>query len=181
MDPRRHQDEVHALFTSDPRIHAARPRKANLSPLMRAKAKNRDGTPVNFCPYGCGDEDLDSNGYCDHLIGFTNDPKKGFEPLTYDAAYGHRRIKPKTEKTRGGRTKVVLEKVEKTDKLVRITVDYRVYRDIEVERPPVLPDIDEDDATTLSAEELELERELAKEEAELAALEAAKKASQTTV
>ncbi len=34
----------------------------------------------NHCPYGCGQEDLDENGACRHLVGFTNDGKT-FEPL----------------------------------------------------------------------------------------------------
>lgn len=34
----------------------------------------------NHCPFGCTDDMLDDLGYCDHLIGFTNDGKM-FEPL----------------------------------------------------------------------------------------------------
>lgn len=36
--------------------------------------------PDNHCPFGCTEADLDSHGYCDHLIGFTNDGIT-FEPL----------------------------------------------------------------------------------------------------
>lgn len=29
----------------------------------------------NLCPFGCGIENLDPNGYCNHLIGWTADKK----------------------------------------------------------------------------------------------------------
>ncbi len=32
------------------------------------------------CPYGCGMEEADERGYCEHLLGFTND-RKVLEPL----------------------------------------------------------------------------------------------------
>lgn len=38
----------------------------------RAKAL---GHVPNYCPCGCGREDLDEYGYCEHLVGFTNDGK----------------------------------------------------------------------------------------------------------
>ncbi len=31
----------------------------------------------NHCPFGCDLADLDENGYCEHLVGFTNTPKVG--------------------------------------------------------------------------------------------------------
>ena len=34
----------------------------------------------NHCPKGCSLADLDENGHCDHLAGFTNDGKT-YEPL----------------------------------------------------------------------------------------------------
>lgn len=34
----------------------------------------------NHCPYGCSQADLDENGACKHLVGFSNDGKT-YEPL----------------------------------------------------------------------------------------------------
>lgn len=40
------------------------------SPLIQAIAKARGRTP-NACPFGCKAADLDTHGYCNHLIGWT--------------------------------------------------------------------------------------------------------------
>jgi hypothetical protein len=50
------------------------------SPLMRAKAKALKGQKINVCPFGCTERNLDHNGYCKHVVGFTRD-KKTYEPL----------------------------------------------------------------------------------------------------
>jgi hypothetical protein len=89
-----------------------------LSPLMRAKAKNPTGQIINFCPFGCEDIELDDNGYCRHLVGFTND-RKTMEPLIEDVARQRRNV-------HGDRKEPVL----RSDKLVQVTVSYRVYRKI---------------------------------------------------
>lgn len=91
-----------------------------MSPLMAAKAQNRTGEKVNFCPFGCEDADLDDHGYCKHLVGFTND-QKTYEPMreskNADGSAGPRKVY-------GSESKQVL----KTDQLVQITTSYRVYR-----------------------------------------------------
>lgn len=105
---------------ADPRILAPQDRRQKLSPLMAAKAKNTTGEKLNFCPFGCEVEDLDDNGYCKHLVGFTEDGK-AFEPMredkNKDGSQGRRKVF-------GAEKKPVL----KTDQLVQITTSYRVYR-----------------------------------------------------
>lgn len=166
VDPRTHADDIRAQLVDDPTITPKRAKNANLSSLMKAKNKARDGSPVNFCPFGCSDDELDSNGYCDHLVGFTNNPKKGYEPLVFDEAFGHRRVKPKIVKIRGRKSKIVLEPCQPGDKYVRITTDYRVYRDINIDKPPA-PEEDEEVEGIDKSEEAELQRMLDAEEAEL--------------
>ena len=59
---------------ADPRIVKHKDRKDTRSDLMKAvtaSSMSRD-EPPNFCPYGCEAHELDDNGYCQHLIGFTN-------------------------------------------------------------------------------------------------------------
>ena len=36
----------------------------------------------NHCPFGCADEELDSLGYCVHLVGFSNDDET-IEPVKF--------------------------------------------------------------------------------------------------
>jgi len=36
---------------------------------------------IVYCPFGCEVEDMDDQGYCHHLVGFTSD-NKIFEPLS---------------------------------------------------------------------------------------------------
>lgn len=94
-------------------------RDANHSPLMRALAKAAQGETVNFCPFGCEEHELDERGYCPHLVGFSNDGKT-MEPFVQK---GDQRV------VVGERP----EPVRKGDKLVRITVSSRVYRDVDKE------------------------------------------------
>lgn len=56
-------------------------RKDNRTPLLKAvtRAKMAKDPPPNFCPFGCEAHQLDDNGYCHHLIGFT-DGGRFFEP-----------------------------------------------------------------------------------------------------
>lgn len=115
----------------DPRTpgSAVQSRSANHSPLMAALTRPSKGEVQNFCPYGCTIEELDANGYCEHLIGFSND-QKFYEPMITDDE-GNRRVK--VHKDKDG--KPVLEPVLKTDKLERITVSHRVYRDVVLVAP----------------------------------------------
>ena len=63
-------------------------------------------------------EDLDDNGYCRHLVGFTTDGKQ-MEPTS---------INSMGRQVTLGHTKMP---VRKTDQLVPITVSSRVYRDVD--------------------------------------------------
>jgi hypothetical protein len=69
------------------------------------------------CPFGCrmDDEGVDQNGYCRHLVGFTNDGKT-MEPL----------VKHRFHQSHGAP-----QPVRKDDVLVRVTVSYRVYRNVD--------------------------------------------------
>ncbi len=91
-------------------------KKANLSPLMKAKRGLLTGQVANLCPFGCSDGHLDDYGYCFHLVGFSND-KKTYEPL----------VSKNGRRSNEGKKK---EQVKKADKLLRITTSYRVYRDV---------------------------------------------------
>lgn len=88
---------------------------------MVAQSKATTGEKVNFCPFGCEEDDIDANGYCDHVVGFTNDGKT-YEPMVKDERIGRRVVRvPKSGD---------LPKVQKGDKLVPITTSSRVYREI---------------------------------------------------
>ena len=93
-------------------------RRANLSPLMQAKGRAHQGEKVNACPFGCEVSDLDELGYCRHLVGFTNDGKT-MEPMR-EGMDGRRKVFGKES-----------ESVLKADKLIKITVSSRVYRDVD--------------------------------------------------
>lgn len=105
----------------DPRDIGPAGRSTNHSDLMKQLVKAGAGQKVNACPYGCSDEKLDVNGYCHHLVGFTNDGKV-LEPMRRD---GERRIVCGAEP----------ERIKKTDKIVRITISSRVYRDVPDDEP----------------------------------------------
>ena len=112
------------------------------SELVKAQSRAVRGK-VNACPFGCGFSKLDENGYCRHLIGFSND-QKTFEPMVYDPHTGRRVVKVARRET--GQNPVawnddgvpvmeavfelVPEKIQPDDVLVRITSSYRVYRDV---------------------------------------------------
>lgn len=100
---------------ADPRIITPHDRLDVRSPLMRSKQESVDGTVPNFCPFGCDVEDLDENGYCYHLVGFTNDGKM-MERFVYDSSVGRRRVL--------GNKK---ERVTQSHRLVQITTSCRVY------------------------------------------------------
>lgn len=100
-----------------PKMYKGKQPNANLSPLMKAKKKASEGEKVNFCPFGCQEEDLDDHGYCNHLAGFTlPDDQKTYEPMVMDPQ--------KEKRVVDGRRKLP---VPKNAKLERITTCYRVY------------------------------------------------------
>lgn len=117
------------------------------------KAKGRAKGVVNVCPYGCDLVHLDEHGYCRHLVGFTTD-RKSYEPLVREM-----RLDPATGKQyfTGRRViRQVMKQVDEVvdhddetgkpiitkvgvpqrpavlpgDRLIRVTISYRVYRDV---------------------------------------------------
>ncbi len=118
---------------ADPRQVGPQQRKANLSPLMEAKGLASQGEKVNFCPFGCELEDLDDQGYCKHVAGFTNDGVE-MEPLV--TVNGRRLVQVPLVTNEAGKQVPRYEKVRKTDKLVRITTSSRVYRETKDDKQP---------------------------------------------
>lgn len=102
---------------ADPRIVPVEARSANLSPLMLAQSRVIDGEKVNGCPFGCELHHLDDLGHCVHLVGYADGDLSTFEPLLPKNEFGHRVVRGSTP-----------QPVLRTDKLVRITTSYRVYR-----------------------------------------------------
>jgi hypothetical protein len=81
----------------------------------------------NLCPFGCvhGDEGVDEHGYCRHLVGFSNDGKT-FEPFAPMMAKNEDgRLVENGRRFTDGRDP---QKVGPNDRLVQISVSYRVYR-----------------------------------------------------
>jgi hypothetical protein len=107
-----------------------RVKKDQRSPLMRAQAMAPTGGVVNFCPFGCTDEELDQHGYCKHLIGFTND-KKTYEPMIWDGVRQSRIVRVKMVQDKDGKPIPQLEPCQKGDKFVQVSVSSRVYRNTE--------------------------------------------------
>ena len=123
---------------ADPRevMVEQRVKKEHLSPLMRAKARAKYQEVINACPYGCNLSQMDEHGYCKHLVGFTTDGKR-YEPMVRRG--GHRVVEvqmvedPDQPPGEDGQPvkKPKLPLVKPDDKLVKITVSSRVYRDVD--------------------------------------------------
>lgn len=138
---------------SDPRQVGPQLRKSNYSPLMQALSRRSAGEVVNFCPFGCGDHELDEAGHCGHLIGFYN---------------GGGTFEPRVRRKKGQRAhedgRIIVDgskrqKMKGGYKLVRITSTARVYcaepvKDLIVRRD----DIDRVQEETLRQETELLER-----------------------
>ena len=106
----------------DPRLGSdPMTRRGGQSTLLAAKSRSNLGEKVNFCPHGCQVEDLDDNGYCRHLIGFTNDGKT-YEPMIVDER-GRRVVR-----ARGKDGADLRKPVRESDRLERISISSRVYR-----------------------------------------------------
>lgn len=115
---------------ADPRTTGPQTRNANHSPLMKALTAASQGEPVNFCPHGCTTEELDDNGYCRHLVGFTKD-KKTMEPyVTVTKTLADEQGEEYTTTRRFVRGSTP-EPCLKGDKFEQITDTYRVYRDVD--------------------------------------------------
>lgn len=84
------------------------PHAANHTPLREAIiAANKAGGDVYACPFGCPEEAYDEHWYCRHLVGFTDDPALGYEPLV-TLPTGKRQVQTRTVGT-GKHTKIVRE------------------------------------------------------------------------
>jgi hypothetical protein len=117
----------------DPRLEAVDPKRTKLTPLMWAKSRALSGAKVNACPFGCTPSHLDENGYCRHLVGFTNDGQF-YEPMIRGTD-GRRVVRCKMEEDPDlsvpGEEKVLRPirlAVEEGDQLVPISASSRVYR-----------------------------------------------------
>ncbi len=107
-----------------------RQKKDQRSDLMKAQAMVQQGEKVNFCPFGCENEDIDEHGYCKHLVGFTND-RKFYEPMVYDVQLGRRIVRVRTKPGKDGKPVPELEPCQKGDRFVQISISSRVYRNTE--------------------------------------------------
>jgi hypothetical protein len=117
-------------------------RKEVLSDLLRRQRANTIGDKVNVCPFGCRDEELDEHGYCDHLVGFTND-KKVYEAMEWDEIHGRRIVRGNK-----GLKRKDCPQVKGSDILVQISCSWRVYRkNVEIKHRPVIvePEAEEDE------------------------------------
>lgn len=119
----------------DPRLEAVDPKKTKLTPLMWAKSRASSGRLVNACPFDSNNAHLDANGYCRHLVGFSNDGKF-YEPLVMGAR-GHRvvqcnMIEDEELSEPGGEPYLIPEllAVQEGDLLIPISVSSRVYRNV---------------------------------------------------
>jgi len=113
------------------------------SPLMRAKSKALKGQKINVCPFGCKERNLDHNGYCKHVVGFTRD-KRTYEPLVLRK--GMRRVEVpmiesgEMEMDDEGKLVPIMvpdpPPLQPGDKVARISDCYRVYRKVEEQQRP---------------------------------------------
>lgn len=94
------------------------------SALLIAKERAR-GAVVNACPFACEEGDLDARTFCPHLVGFTvpGDSTRFFARVWRQDADGN---DSEFEYVEGES-----QPVQKGDRLVKISVAYRVYRDVE--------------------------------------------------
>ena len=119
----------------DPRTDAGalENRRDPRSDLMKAKAKNSQKNTVNACPFGCQLEDLDDQGYCHHLVGFTCWGPQGEDKKMMEVFEPPQMPYPEGSKNRNlllghrcvnGKKRVP---IPKGAQLVKITVCSRVY------------------------------------------------------
>lgn len=110
------------------------PRTDGRSDMIIARSqKKAAGHNLSFCPFGCktDSEDLDPQGYCRHLVGFTLPSLPGEEKFFHALKYrpnksGHRsaddyRYVDGTD----------VQPILKTDKIERGGVSCRVYRNVD--------------------------------------------------
>lgn len=84
----------------------------------------------NHCPFGCEVSELDDHGYCDHLVGFTNDGKVIEKVFRDDKGITHVSSK-KTDEVQKADKLVNPERVIEEGAIKRIAkswVSDRVYR-----------------------------------------------------
>ncbi len=112
------------------------PEKDTRSKLLRSKERY-PGQVINVCRtagFGCSDADLDEQFYCKHLVGFTDpDDPETFYPVkerlgtTQDGKLSRNK---RLRYTDGDDPQPVLP----TDKKVRVSTCFRVYRSLESQR-----------------------------------------------
>jgi ferredoxin-thioredoxin reductase catalytic subunit len=110
------------------------------------KVQSEEGQNANFCPFGCQDDELDEQGYCYHLIGFSPDGKK--LELNKVGEDGRVRTIAPVKKVNGRFTIVHDARVERRKHLLVPIVkngSYRVYEDIP--RPDDYPEQASDELT----------------------------------
>lgn len=94
------------------------------SKLIRSKERFA-GQIIPACPFKCREKQMDAQGYCKHLVGFTIPDS---EPLMYEPF--KERVDAKGKETGYRFTDGSDPRpVKKKDELVRITTSYRVYRE----------------------------------------------------
>jgi hypothetical protein len=127
------------------------------------KIQEVEGANANVCPFGCPDDELDENGYCFHLVGFSPDGRK--LELNQVDADGRIRTKAPLRKVNG---RFVLVHDAKVDRSKHVLVPVvkggscRVYENIP--RPadypePVSDELSEQELAAIDAEEDALEAE----------------------
>jgi hypothetical protein len=136
------------------------------------KAQAEEGQTVNFCPFGCYDDELDEQGYCYHLIGFSPNGK-ALERNQVGPDGRVRTIAP-VRKVNGRFQIVHDERVDRRrHKLIPIVHggSFRVYED--VQRPADYPEHISDELSDEELERIDAEEQEEPEltEAEVAALE----------
>lgn len=114
------------------------PKKDQRSKLVKSKERYA-GQIVNACPFGCKDTELDEQMFCRHLVGFTDqDDPTIFYPMEYRQRYdkdGKPLVTKDGKVSKSKRHRFVNgedpQDVLKGDKLVRVSISHRVYRDVD--------------------------------------------------
>jgi hypothetical protein len=86
---------------------------------------------VLACPYGCGRDDQDEFGHCDHLLGFTNEKLPDGECRNPPATAKVEVLELDRDKTQRRIMKGRVEPLKAGDQLIRVNgTSRRVYRQV---------------------------------------------------
>lgn len=103
------------------------PNSANYSEYYKSILGARDGGVVNYCPFGCPDDELDEHGRCYHRVGVSPDGK--FIEPEIRKPNGQTWVQVPRKKV-NGKMRPDLPRVDKRKHtLVRVTTSYIVYED----------------------------------------------------